>query len=285
MGPHTGRGPDGHLDWRKMSTRSFTPAQLRTTSENILRALGTPDDSSREGARCVLDAQLAGHGSHGLIRLMEYASFVERGTVRPAARPERVSSAGAMAVVDGNWGWGQPACHLAVAAGDRIARQHGGAAVTVRHCNHIGRIGEHAKSLAPAGPVGLARPLTGGATGPGCGRSAPGSSSARGTSRPTAARARKPSGTARRSTRSAPCCCPATWRTSSASAARPSSPWPMRSGRSWGNWRNGSARSPIRSLEPAYLTWVVKATPILRALSQCFKRPMSQPLFTDFVNG
>ncbi len=139
-----------------MSTRSFTPAQLRTTSENILRALGTPDDSSREVARSLLDAQLAGHDSHGLIRLMEYASFVERGTVRPAARPERVSSAGAMAVVDGNWGWGQPACHLAVAAGDRIARQHGVAAVTVRHCNHIGRIGEYVESLAAAGLVGLA---------------------------------------------------------------------------------------------------------------------------------
>src|SRR5260370_16783994 len=87
MGPHTGRGPDGHLDWRKMSTRSFTPAQLRTTSENILRALGTPDDSSREVARSLLDAQLAGHDSHGLIRLMEYPTFVQRGTPRPPPRP------------------------------------------------------------------------------------------------------------------------------------------------------------------------------------------------------
>src|SRR5260370_2120908 len=124
MGPHTGRGPDGHLDWRKMSTRSFTPAQLRTTSENILRALGTPDDSSREVARSLLDAQLAGHDSHGLIRLMEYASFVERGTVRPAARPESVSSARAMAVVDGNWRWGQPPCHLPVPTPHPTATPH-----------------------------------------------------------------------------------------------------------------------------------------------------------------
>jgi LDH2 family malate/lactate/ureidoglycolate dehydrogenase len=143
-------------DWRKMSTRSFTPVQLRTTSENILRALGTPDHFCREVAESLIAAQLAGHDSHGLIRLTEYASFVERGTVQPAARPEIVSNAGATAVVDGNWGWGQPACHLAVSTAEHIAREHGVAAVTVRHCNHIGRIGEYVESLAAAGLVGLA---------------------------------------------------------------------------------------------------------------------------------
>ena len=135
---------------------SRTPAQLQTTTENILRALGTSDDYAREVAGSLVDAQLAGHDSHGLIRLAEYASFVNRGILHPAAQPEIVAAQGAAAVVDGNWGWGQPACHLAVRAASRIASENGVAAVTIRHCNHIGRIGEYVERLADAGLVGLA---------------------------------------------------------------------------------------------------------------------------------
>lgn len=135
---------------------SRTPAQLQTTAENILRALGTSDDYAREVAGSLVDAQLAGHDSHGLIRLAEYASFVDRGILHPAAQPEIVAAQGAAAVVDGNWGWGQPACHLAVRAASRIASENGVAAVTIRHCNHIGRIGEYVERLADAGLVGLA---------------------------------------------------------------------------------------------------------------------------------
>jgi hydroxycarboxylate dehydrogenase B len=139
-----------------MSTRSITPTQLLATSVNILRALGTPDHAGRQVAQSLVDAQQAGHDSHGAIRLVEYAGFVERGIVRPAADPEIISSSGAVAAVDGNWGWGQPACHLAVATAERLATEHGVAAVTIRHCNHIGRIGEYVEILAAAGLIGMA---------------------------------------------------------------------------------------------------------------------------------
>jgi hydroxycarboxylate dehydrogenase B len=141
---------------RNMSTRSITPAQLLTTAANILRALGTAEGDSRRVARSLVDAQQAGHDSHGVIRLVEYAGFVERGIVRPAAQPEIASLRGAAAAVDGNWGWGQLACLLAVDTADRLAREYGVAAVTIRHCNHIGRIGEYVEALASAGLVGLA---------------------------------------------------------------------------------------------------------------------------------
>lgn len=141
---------------RNMSMRSMTPAQLLTTAANILRALGTADADSRQVARSLVGAQQAGHDSHGIIRLIEYARFVERGIVRPSAQPEIASLQGATAAVDGNWGWGQLACRLAVDTVDGLARQYGVAAVTIRHCNHIGRIGEYVEALASAGLVALA---------------------------------------------------------------------------------------------------------------------------------
>jgi uncharacterized oxidoreductase len=139
-----------------VSTRSVTPAQLLVTAANILRALGTADQDSRRVARSLVGAQQAGHDSHGVIRLVEYADFVTRGIVRPSAQPEIASIRGATATVDGNWGWGQLACLLAVDTVDRLARESGVAAVTIRHCNHIGRIGEYVEALAAAGLVALA---------------------------------------------------------------------------------------------------------------------------------
>jgi hydroxycarboxylate dehydrogenase B len=139
-----------------MSTRSITPAQLLATAANILRALGTADQDSRQVAWSLVDAQQAGHDSHGVIRLVEYAGFVSRGIVRPSAQPEIASIRGAAATVDGNWGWGQLACLLAVDTVDRLAREYGVAAVTIRHCNHIGRIGKYVEALASVGLVALA---------------------------------------------------------------------------------------------------------------------------------
>jgi LDH2 family malate/lactate/ureidoglycolate dehydrogenase len=139
-----------------MAARTVAPAALRSTAEAILGALGTPDDLARDVAESLVAAQLVGHDSHGVIRLVEYADFVHRGAVHPLARAVVASSAGSTAVVDGNWGWGQPACRLAVATAQRIAQAQGIAAVTVRNCNHVGRIGEYVEALAEEGLVGMA---------------------------------------------------------------------------------------------------------------------------------
>jgi LDH2 family malate/lactate/ureidoglycolate dehydrogenase len=59
-------------------------------------------------------------------------------------------------VVDGAWGFGQPAARLATALAVEGAREHGVAAVTIRSCNHIGRLGEYVATLADAGMMGMA---------------------------------------------------------------------------------------------------------------------------------
>ncbi len=63
---------------------------------------------------------------------------------------------GAAGVVDGGWGFGQPAAQLATGLATRAARDHAVAAVTVRDCNHVGRLGEYVAALADAGLMGMA---------------------------------------------------------------------------------------------------------------------------------
>jgi uncharacterized oxidoreductase len=66
-----------------------------------------------------------------------------------------VSENAAMAIVDGNFGFGQTIGPLAVEVGIRKARENGAAIVALRHSGHLGRIGEWAEMAVEAGIVSV----------------------------------------------------------------------------------------------------------------------------------
>lgn len=129
--------------------------ELHRLTSAVLTAVGTPADIAAAVADGLVGANRVGHDSHGVIRLIEYVQMVDSGQVVPDARAAVVRNEGATAVVDGNWGWGQSAGQLAVATVTDLAGRHGTATVTIRHCNHLGRLGEYAELLATAGLVSL----------------------------------------------------------------------------------------------------------------------------------
>jgi uncharacterized oxidoreductase len=59
-------------------------------------------------------------------------------------------------VVDGAFGWGQPAAQLAARTAIALAGEFGVGAVTITHCNHVGRLGEYVDMMARAGCIGMA---------------------------------------------------------------------------------------------------------------------------------
>ena len=107
-------------------------------------------------ARSLVEANVAGHDSHGVLRLMSYVEFVQRGEVQPSAEPAVTFERGAIARVDGRRGWGQLAAQLATATALRLARSHGVGVVVVDRCGHVGRVGEYVETIAAAGFVGHA---------------------------------------------------------------------------------------------------------------------------------
>ena len=60
-----------------------------------------------------------------------------------------------MAIVEGNWGFGQVTMSRAAELGLDKARQTGMAAVAVRQANHIGRLGSYVDLIARKGMIGL----------------------------------------------------------------------------------------------------------------------------------
>jgi uncharacterized oxidoreductase len=136
--------------------RIVTAAELTALAERVVIALGAAQRTATIVARSLVDANLAGHDSHGVRRLPAYAAFVRAGQIRPDAVPQAEPAQGAAAVVDGAMGFGQPAAALATDVVADLAAAHGTATVAISRCNHVGRLGEWAGRLAERGLAAIA---------------------------------------------------------------------------------------------------------------------------------
>src|SRR6201992_3395766 len=134
----------------------FAPPDLDAFTTAALVALGAPAGPAGQVAASLVASNLVGHDSHGIIRLIQYSAWMVNGQIQLAAQPEISQRQGAIAVIDGHWGFGQPAARLAVDGVAQAAAAYGVAAVTIRQCNHIGRLGEYVSDLAERGLAGLA---------------------------------------------------------------------------------------------------------------------------------
>jgi LDH2 family malate/lactate/ureidoglycolate dehydrogenase len=145
-------------------------AKLRALMRELLTAAGTPDDIAGLVGDSLVDANLAGHDSHGVMRVLLYLEMDDSGAVIPDAAPGIIREHGATVTVDGAWGWGQPAMWLATETACRRAGEFGVGAATVVNCYHIGRVAPYVEHLARNGKIGLAMAYAGRAVAPFGGR-------------------------------------------------------------------------------------------------------------------
>jgi LDH2 family malate/lactate/ureidoglycolate dehydrogenase len=130
--------------------------QLRELSRALLVSCGTPEAPAGIVADGLVNANLAGHDSHGVLRLPGYLAVVEQQQVVPGNLPSVVSTSGATAIVDADHGWGQPAMWLATESVRDLAREFGVATSVVRNSYHIGRVAPYVEWLAERGIVAIA---------------------------------------------------------------------------------------------------------------------------------
>ena len=86
---------------------TITSERLRAVATAIFTGLGTPRDIADDTVEILIASNLAGHDSHGVQLIPNYARLVEEGRVAPAARPEILEESATTALVAGRWGWGQ----------------------------------------------------------------------------------------------------------------------------------------------------------------------------------
>ena len=129
---------------------------LRRVTQALIEATGTIPDAAQAVCESLVEANLMGHDSHGVMRLPQYLHLVHTGSVAPQAVAQVTTQHMATAQVDGAAGWGQPAARLATHTAMTLAAQYGVGTVTIVNCNHIGRVGEYVERIASAGMIGIA---------------------------------------------------------------------------------------------------------------------------------
>ena len=121
----------------------------------VYRSAGVPEGDARLMADSLVQADLWGHQSHGVLRTSWYLARLRSGVMKAQTRPQLVVDAGAVALIDGDEGVGQVITAYAAREAIGRAKQHGIAAVAVRRSNHFGTCMYYTRIGAAGGCVML----------------------------------------------------------------------------------------------------------------------------------
>jgi hydroxycarboxylate dehydrogenase B len=128
---------------------------LQRIAQTILAAAGSSPDEAGKVAQKLVGANLAGHDSHGVIRVPQYVDQVRAGQILPNRTAEPVSETDVVTVLDGGGGYGQIVGAQAVQSAIDKAARHGLALSALRNSAHLGRLGDWAEMAAAAGMASI----------------------------------------------------------------------------------------------------------------------------------
>ncbi|MCG7505332.1 Ldh family oxidoreductase [Mesorhizobium retamae] len=134
----------------------IVPAEeARNLATQVLRLHGTPETHAEIQADLLLEAELRGYASHGLLRLPRIVERIRNGVADPSAVGLSQWVHPGFLRVDGQRGLGPV---IALRGLDEIserARQIGIAVAAVDNSNHIGMLAWYAERIAAAGQIAL----------------------------------------------------------------------------------------------------------------------------------
>jgi len=130
-------------------------AALRAVAATIIEAAGSSAEEAKTVAIRLVEANLTGHDSHGVIRVPQYVDAVREGALIPNRRAAVLFESEVAAVLDGRFGYGQVVGEQAVQAAVAKAERHGVGLAALRNAGHLGRIGDWAELAAAAGMTSL----------------------------------------------------------------------------------------------------------------------------------
>lgn len=128
---------------------------MRNFVTAIMSAAGCSTEESKLIARLLVEANLAGHDSHGVIRVPRYLQMMRDQLIFADRKVELLVDTPALSVVDGKFGFGQTVAKQATEIGIRKCREAGLSAIALRNSGHIGRVADWALMAADAGLVSI----------------------------------------------------------------------------------------------------------------------------------
>lgn len=129
--------------------------RLREFAATIFAAAGTPREEAERVAHYLVEANLTGHDSHGVVRIPRYVQWLQAGFIVAGVTPRIERETAVTAVVDGRFGFGQTVAPAAVRLGIAKAKAQGLAAVALKNSAHLGRVGDWGEMAAAEGLVAV----------------------------------------------------------------------------------------------------------------------------------
>lgn len=130
-------------------------ADLRGLMRRIFQAAGSSEREAGLIADHLVEANLAGHDSHGVGMTPTYVRNLREGHLRLNQTLATIVDGPSLLIYDAGQGAGQVMAHDAMVRGIERASRDGVSLVGLRNSHHIGRIGHYAEQGAAAGLVTL----------------------------------------------------------------------------------------------------------------------------------
>jgi len=116
---------------------------------------GASEENARVVAKLLVNADLAGHDSHGVYRIPSYVKFVEEGKVNPTAKGVLEVDRESVGLFNGEWGFGQVVATEAMKLAIKKGREYGTSAVGIMHSGHIGRMADYCLMAVEEDMIGM----------------------------------------------------------------------------------------------------------------------------------
>ena len=132
------------------------PGELLRVVGDVFASCGMREGDAHLLADSLVEADLGGTHSHGVLRVPEYVKKLTRDGVNPRGQPRVARDAGACLVVDGDNSMGQIGAHFAMERAIERARSTGVAVAAIRGSNHCGAMAYYARQALAEEMIGIA---------------------------------------------------------------------------------------------------------------------------------
>ncbi|MCH8830768.1 MAG: Ldh family oxidoreductase, partial [Planctomycetes bacterium] len=117
----------------------------------LLVAAGVSQDESEIVVGSLVEADLRGHPSHGVVRIPDYVKQLEQGHLVAGVELEITCETASIVTADARFGFGQVQMMRLIDQMRVKVQDTGIACGTLRNCGHVGRLGEWVERAASAG--------------------------------------------------------------------------------------------------------------------------------------
>lgn len=130
--------------------------RIRKTAETALEQVGVSPEFAAMQVDLLLEAELSGHASHGLLRLPRLVKRIQSGVASPAATGKQSWRGNSFLSVEGENGLGPVVAMSALDSLCSRVNETGVALAAIRNCNHLGMLAWYARKIAERGKVLIA---------------------------------------------------------------------------------------------------------------------------------